>query len=87
MLSEARGAGIIRRCLPFPPANLLGETLRRRGETFEAIRMLETLGAEIARRLFREPRLTTLEMTLRKPELFTDLATIGLQLRFFRDRE
>jgi dihydroneopterin aldolase len=51
------------------------------------MKLLETLGAEIARRLFREPRLTTLEMTLRKPDLFTDLATIGLQLRFFRDRE
>jgi dihydroneopterin aldolase len=51
------------------------------------MKLLETLGAEIARRLFREPRLTALEVTLRKPDLFTDLAAIGLRLRFFRAPE
>lgn len=51
------------------------------------MKLLETLGAEIARRLFREPRLTALEVTLRKPDLFTDLAAIGLRLRFFRSPE
>lgn len=49
------------------------------------MKLLETLAAEIARRLFREPRLQTLELSLRKPDLFTDLSAIGLQLRFCRD--
>jgi dihydroneopterin aldolase len=53
----------------------------------QEMKLLETLGAEIARRLFREPRLTALEVTLRKPDLFTDLAAIGLRLRFFRSPE
>ncbi|HKY93687.1 MAG TPA: dihydroneopterin aldolase [Kiloniellales bacterium] len=51
------------------------------------MKLLETLGAEIARRLFREPRLLALEVTLRKPDLFTDLAAIGLRLQFFRRPE
>jgi dihydroneopterin aldolase len=51
------------------------------------MKLLETLAAEIARRLFGEPRLVALDVTLRKPDLFTDLAAIGLSLRFFRDPE
>ena len=51
------------------------------------MKLLETLGAEIARRLFREARLSSLEVTLRKPDLFTDLAAIGLKLHFFRGAE
>jgi len=47
-------------------------------------KLLETLAGEIARRLFREPRLQGLEVTLRKPDLFTDLSAVGVTLNFRR---
>jgi len=49
------------------------------------MKLLETLAAEIAQRLFREPRLNALDITLRKPDLFTDLAAIGLSMRLLRE--
>jgi dihydroneopterin aldolase len=47
--------------------------------------LLETLAQEIARRLFAEPRLKALEVSLRKPDIFADAAAVGVCLRFCRD--
>lgn len=48
------------------------------------MKLLETLGVAIARRLFAEPRLLSLEVTLRKPDIVEDADAVGVALRFAR---
>jgi dihydroneopterin aldolase len=50
----------------------------------EEVQLLETLAIEIAKRAFAEPRLSALEITLRKPDIFADARAVGVCLRFYR---
>ncbi len=48
------------------------------------VKLLETLAGEIAGIAFADPRVQAVEVQLRKPDLFTDCAAVGIATRFVR---
>lgn len=48
------------------------------------VKLLETLAGEIATVAFADARVRAVEITLRKPDLFDDVAAVGIIQRFLR---
>lgn len=55
-----------------------------RGLAGREVKLLETLAREIAALAFLDDRVRGVEITLRKPDLFEDVAAVGITQRFLR---